>query len=165
MVDFVLPFGKEIMILYKTREKEVFDPDLEEHFQLESNLLKERSDARKMEHLFFEESSLQQIIQFDNLRFSLFKAKHLGRLNESVEEEKKEDLNEEQLRGQPKEYLEIEGQSGDENHQLDQNELMQSLIGDDTNHVLSCEVSATSCFDWLIGNRSTYNQSSIVFLY
>lgn len=151
----MLPFGKEIVILYKTREKEVFDPDLEEHFQLDSNLNKERSDARKMEHLFFEEGSLQHIIQFDNLRLSMMKAKKLGRLNESVEEEKNEEVNEEHLKGQPKEYLEIEGQSGDENHQLDQNELMQSLIGDDTNHVLSCEVAATSCFDWLIGNRST----------
>jgi len=165
-VEFTLPAGKEIVILYKTHEEENFDPDIEEHFQFDTKLNKAKYNPNNaLEHLYFDENSLQHIVHFDNLRRSSIKAKQLSKLNESEDEEKKDERKDDGMLElkDSHQYLEIEQQSEDEQHHIDQNELMQSLIADDRDNVLNCEISATSCFDWFIGSRSLLNSFFLIY--
>lgn len=174
-MNFTLKAGKEIVILYKTKAKEKFDPDLETHFQLNPTFIKarmareildpdsevifKRNQENIQEHLFFDEGALKHILQIDNLIRSSIIAKRIATVEDSVSEEEKEERKDYEYdlgfeRKPEKEYLEIELEQEPPQHQIDEKELMESLIGNERDQILSCEASANSCFDWVIGERS-----------
>jgi len=152
-----------MLIIYKSKQKEDFDPDVDENFEFDSKLNEiNHKDIPNpdLDHLYFDENILRNIINFDHLKKASIKAKNLieneeGKA-ETPEEEKKAESKAAHL-----ECLEIEN----EQYQLDQNELLESLMADDRDEVLSCETSAISCFDWLIGKRSIFFEIYLNYLF
>lgn len=140
--------------MFKTNEKGDFDPEIQNNFKFDSKIIKGPINSQNIDsHLYFDENEVKNILKSKfNKKNSL---KSVSMDKKVFEEEKQEEsfkINEEFNRS----YLEMEinSESKSKLEEFDENELLQSLISEEKEQVLKCEISSMNCFDWLIGKRS-----------